>query len=54
MVQEDPSILDRYGIISVPNEDTIAAMKEADDMVKHPERYQRFDSMNDLLEVLRG
>ena len=29
----------------VPNADTIAAMKEADDMVNHPERYETFHSM---------
>ena len=36
----------------VPNADTIAAMKEADDMVKHPERYETFRSMEELKKAL--
>ena len=36
----------------VPNADTIAAMKEADDMVNHPERYETFLSMEDLKKAL--
>ena len=36
----------------VPNADTIAAMKEADDMVNHPERYGTFHSMEDLKKAL--
>lgn len=38
----------------VPNADTIAAMKEADDMVNHPERYETFDNMADLIKVLEA
>lgn len=36
----------------VPNAETIAAMKEADDMVNHPERYETFDNMADLMKAL--
>lgn len=36
----------------VPNADTIAAMKEAEDMVNHPERYETFDNMGDLMRAL--
>lgn len=36
----------------VPNADTIAAMKEADDMINHPERYETFDTMVDLMRAL--
>lgn len=36
----------------VPNADTIAAMKEADDMVNRPERYETFHSMEDLKKAL--
>lgn len=38
----------------VPNADTIAAMKEADDMVNHPERYETFDNMADLMKALEA
>lgn len=38
----------------VPNADTIAAMKEADDMVNHPERYETFDNMTDLMRALEA
>ena len=38
----------------VPNADTIAAMKEADDMVNHPERYETFHSMEDLKRALEA
>lgn len=36
----------------VPNADTIAAMKEAEDMVNHPERYETFNNMGDLMRAL--
>lgn len=36
----------------VPNADTIAAMKEAEDMVNHPEKYQTFDNVDDLMRAL--
>lgn len=36
----------------VPNADTIAAMKEAEDMVNHPERYETFSNMADLMRAL--
>ena len=37
----------------VPNADTIAAMKEAEEMAKNPESYKRYDSFSDALkEVL--
>lgn len=38
----------------VPNADTIAAMKEADDMVAHPEQYQTYDNMDDLIRALEA
>ena len=38
----------------VPNADTIAAMREADDMVNHPEQYETFNSMEDLKRALEA
>lgn len=38
----------------IPNTDTIAAMKEANDMVNHPERYETFDNMADLIKELEA
>ena len=38
----------------IPNADTIAAMKEADDMVNHPEQYETFRSMEDLKRALEA
>lgn len=38
----------------VPNADTIAAMKEADEMIAHPEKYQTFDNMDDLMRALEA
>lgn len=38
----------------VPNAETIAVMKEADDMVNHPERYETFDNMADLMRALEA
>lgn len=38
----------------VPNSDTIAAMKEAEEMKKHPELYKSYDDVNKMLEdILR-
>lgn len=36
----------------VPNADTIAAMREADDMVNNPERYENFNNIDDLKKSL--
>ena len=37
----------------VPNADTIAAMKEVEEMKKHPENYKSYNSFSELLkEVL--
>ena len=38
----------------VPNADTIAAMREADGMVNHPEQYETFHSMEDLKRALEA
>lgn len=38
----------------VPNADTIAAMREADDMVNRPEQYETFHSMEDLKRALEA
>ena len=38
----------------VPNADTIAAMKEADDMVNNPEQYETFHSMEELKRALEA
>ena len=38
----------------VPNADTIAAMREADDMVNHPELYETFHSMEALKRALEA
>lgn len=34
----------------VPNADTVAAMKEAEEMVKNPEKYKRYASFAELLK----
>lgn len=34
----------------IPNADTIAAMKEADEMDKHPEQYKLYSSFAEILE----
>lgn len=36
----------------VPNADTIAAMKEADDMANNPERYENCNNIDDLKKSL--
>lgn len=36
----------------LPNEETIAAMKEADEMRKHPEQYPSFTSVDGMLDAL--
>ena len=36
----------------VPNADTLAAMREAEDMVNHPEKYETFSNMDDLMRAL--
>ena len=36
----------------IPNADTIAAMKEAEEMRKRPETYKRYSSFSELLEEI--
>jgi DNA-damage-inducible protein J len=38
----------------VPNADTIAAMKEAEEMEKHPERYKVYDSVEEMMKDLNA
>lgn len=38
----------------VPNSDTIAAMKEAEEMRKHPELYKRYSSFSELLKEVEA
>lgn len=33
-----------------PNPDTIAAIREVEDMEAHPEKYKKYDSFKDLLQ----
>lgn len=35
-----------------PNADTIAAMEEAEEMIAHPECYETYDNMADLMRAL--
>lgn len=35
-----------------PNADTLAAMREAEEMVRHPEQYETFSNMTDLMRAL--
>ena len=37
---------------NLPNEETIAAMKEVDEMRKHPEQYPSFTSVDGMLDAL--
>ena len=38
----------------VPNADTIAAMREVEEMKKHPELYQRYSSFSELLKEVEA
>lgn len=38
----------------VPNADTIAAMKEADEMAKNPDAYKRYGSFAELLQEVEA
>lgn len=38
----------------VPNSDTIAAMKEVEEMKKHPELYKSYDDVNKMMEDILG
>lgn len=37
---------------NLPNDETIAAMKEVDEMRKHPEQYPSFTSVDGMLDAL--
>lgn len=37
----------------IPNTDTIAAMREAEEVSQHPERYKRYISFSELLNDLK-
>lgn len=38
----------------VPNADTVAAMKEAEEMAKNPSAYKRYSSFSDLLREVEA
>jgi len=38
----------------VPNADTIAAMKEAEEFERHPERYKRYSSFREALKEVQA
>lgn len=38
----------------VPNADTVAAMKEAEEVSRHPEKYIRYKSMSSLIADIRA
>lgn len=38
----------------VPNSDTIAAMKEIEEMKKHPEMYKSYDNADKMMEDILG
>ena len=45
-----PSAIQR----EVPNADTVAAMKEAEEMAKNPSAYKRYSSFSDLLREVEA
>ena len=38
----------------IPNADTIAALKEFDDMKAHPEKYKKYSSFKALLDEVKA
>ena len=38
----------------VPNADTVAAMKEVEEMRKHPEKYKSYSNVEDMMEDIFG
>lgn len=36
----------------IPNAETIAAMKEAEEMMQHPERYKSYENTDDMMKDL--
>lgn len=38
----------------IPNADTVAAMKEAEEMKKHPELYKKYSSFSELLKEVES
>lgn len=38
----------------IPNADTVAAMKEAKEIKRHPENYRRYSSFDELLNEVRS
>ena len=38
----------------IPNKVTLEAMKEAEDMRRFPEKYKRYDNVDDMMEDILG
>lgn len=38
----------------IPNADTVAAMKAAEEIKRHPENYRRYSSFDELLDEVRS
>ena len=43
-----------FDIKLVPNKVTMAAIKEAEEMMKHPEKNESYDSVKELMEDLKS
>ena len=43
-----------FELWEVPNETTIAAIKEGEEMMKHPERSKTYDTVEELMEDLKS
>ena len=43
---------DNQKLAEVPNETTLAAMQEAEDMSSHPEQYPVFNDVGELMKAL--
>ncbi len=43
-----------FELWEVPNETTIAAIKEGDEMMKHPKKSKTYDTVEDLMKELKS
>ena len=43
-----------FELWEVPNETTVAAIKEGEEMMKHPERSKTYDTVEELMEDLKS
>lgn len=49
-IENGEVLMKKVDLSEIPNAETLAAMRECEEMRKHPERYKRYDNAEKMME----